>query len=393
WFLPDGTPVNGPQEIDGIREGLVFPAYENPLIGESNFIKDERFQVEDSFDDYEVQVNVMPRLSFSFPISDASNFFAHYDVLVQRPASNNFATALTYFYFVDRPGTAANPIDNPNLRPTRTIDYEVGFQQRLTERSALKISAYYRELRDMIQQRTFFPVPLVNQYTTYDNQDFGTTKGFNITYDLRRTNNIKINANYSLAFADGTGSNANAQRGLTNRGNLRTLFPLNFDERHRINFIIDYRLDNNASPILKNLGLNVQTVAVSGTPYTQTQNPSQFGGTGTIGAINGARKPWTFRINARLDKQFFIGDNIGLNVYCRVSNLLNRRNVLNVYSVTGSAEDPGWLQSRFGEAFLQQTASQITPVESFLAAYQWSVLNPGFFALPRRIFVGAIVSF
>ncbi|MEM6396703.1 MAG: TonB-dependent receptor [Bacteroidota bacterium] len=394
WFLPDGTPVNGPQEIAGIREGLVFPAYENQLIGNDNFIKDERFQVDDAFDDYEVQVNVMPRLSFSFPISDASNFFAHYDVLVQRPASNNLATAATYFYFVDRPGTPNNPLANPDLRPTRTIDYEVGFQQRLSPRSAIKVSAYYRELRDMIQLRTFFPVPLVNQYTTYGNQDFGTTKGFNLTYDLRRTGNIKINANYSLAFADGTGSDANAQRGLTNRGgNLRTLFPLNFDERHRINFIIDYRLDNNAPSLLKNLGLNVQSVAVSGRPYTQTQTPEQFGGESTIGGINGARKPWTFTVNARLDKQIFIGDNIGLNLYCRVSNLLDRRNVLDVYSFTGSPEDPGWLQSRFGQQFLQQVDSQILPTEGFLDAYSWSVLTPGFFTLPRRIFVGAIVSF
>ena len=394
WFLADGSPVNGPQEIDGIRSGLVFPVYENPLAESSpNLIKEEAFRVEDSFEDYEVQINVMPRLSFSFPISDASNFFAHYDVLVQRPAGNNVATARTYFYFVDRPGTPGAPISNPNLRPETTIDYEVGFQQRLTNSSALKISAYYKELRGNIQQRTYFPVPLVNQYTTYDNQDFGTTKGFNITYDLRRTNNVQINANYSLAFADGTGSDANSQRGLTNRGNIRTLFPLNFDERHRINFILDYRLDDRTQGIFKNFGVNLQAIGVSGRPYTQTQVPSQFGGTGTVGAVNGARKPWTFRLNMRIDKQINLGNGMGLNVYCRISNLLDRRNVLNVYSVTGSPEDSGWLQSSFGQVFLENTATQQVPVESFLASYQWSILQPGFFSLPRQIFVGAIVNF
>ena len=70
WFLADGSPVNGPQEIDGIRSGLVFPVYENPLAESSaNLIKEDSFRVEDSFEDYEVQINVMQCLSFSFPIS------------------------------------------------------------------------------------------------------------------------------------------------------------------------------------------------------------------------------------------------------------------------------------------------------------------------------------
>ncbi|MEM8584976.1 MAG: TonB-dependent receptor, partial [Bacteroidota bacterium] len=397
WFLPDGTPVNGPQEIDAVRAGTTTPAFLNPEVQEDlNFIQNENFEVDDSFEDYEVQVNVMPRLSFSFPISDASNFFAHYDVLVQRPASNNVATALDYYYFLNRARTPNNPIGNPNLRPTTTIDYEIGFKQRLTPRSAITISAYYKEFRDMIQIRTYSPVPLVvgGAYTTYDNQDFGTTKGFNVTYDLRRTNNITINANYSLSFTDGTGSNTNTQRGLNNRGNIRALFPLDFDERHRINFIIDYRLDENTSVgLLKNAGLNIQSVAVSGRPYTATRNPTQFGGDGIIGAINGSRKPWTFTVNARLDKQIAISDKMGLNIYFRVSNLFNRRNVINVYSVTGSPEDPGWLQSQFGQDFLRETATQATPVDSFLAAYNWAVLNPGLFTQPRRMYLGTILSF
>ncbi|MEL7159907.1 MAG: carboxypeptidase regulatory-like domain-containing protein, partial [Bacteroidota bacterium] len=180
WFLPDGTPTNGPQEIDGIRSGLVFPKYANPRVHEvANFIKEEDFTVATSFKDYEVQFNVMPRLAFSFPISKEANFFAHYDVLLQRPPSGSLATALDYFFFVERSG---GTISNPALRPEKTVDYEVGFKTLLSDKSALTIAAYYKEMRDMIQLRTYFPVPLVNQYTTFDNQDFGTVKGFNLTY-------------------------------------------------------------------------------------------------------------------------------------------------------------------------------------------------------------------
>ena len=37
-----------------------------------------------AFEDY-TQRYFMPRIAFSFPISDEAQFFAHYDVLAQRP--------------------------------------------------------------------------------------------------------------------------------------------------------------------------------------------------------------------------------------------------------------------------------------------------------------------
>lgn len=393
WFLPDGTPVNGPQEIEGIRTGLVFPKYANPAVHESaNFIKEDEFTVETSFKDYEVQFNVMPRLAFSFPISDQANFFAHYDVLLQRPPSNALATALDYFFFVERAG--GGTFNNPALRPERTVDYEVGFKTLLSQSSAITIAAYYKEMRDMIQQRTYFPVPLVNEYTTFDNQDFGTVKGFNLTYDLRRTAGFQVNANYTLQFADGTGSNATSQRGLSNRGNIRTLFPLDFDERHRFNLVVDYRVGTNPSlpKVLHNLGINLQGTAVTGRPYTARFRPTPLGGEGIEGGLNGARRPLNFTLNGQISKDLKFGKGSYANIYLRVSNVLNRKNVLGVYPFTGSAEDPGFLQSSFGADQLNTISGSSRPVESYLAAYSWNVLNPGFFTLPRRIFLGAIFS-
>lgn len=403
WYKADGTPVNSPTEIDAIRSGLVSPWYTNAEArANPNYIKDREFDLDASFKDYEVKVNVMPRLAFSFPISTEANFFAHYDILVQRPPSSTIATARDYFYFTEVSYGSNNPLSNPNLRPERTVDYEVGFQQKLSNTSAIKIAAYYKEMRDMIQQRTFFPVPIVNQYTTYDNLDFGTVKGFTFQYDLRRTGNISLQANYTLQFADGTGSDANSQRGLTNRGNLRTLFPLNFDERHRFVASMDFRYDDGkryngpelfGKQIFANAGINFQAIAVSGRPYTVTQRPVELGGVGFLGAINGARKPWNFTFNARVDKSFDIGPKLGLNVYVRVSNILNRRNIIGLYSATGSAEDDGFLRSSFGQDQVATIQNSLRPLQSYLDSYQWALINPNFYSLPRRIFIGATFDF
>ncbi len=397
WYEANGNPANNPALI--FQGGVVNPVYRDLNVREDvQYIKKRGFDINAAFEDYEVQVNFMPRLAFSFPISDEANFFAHYDILVQRPPSNTIATPIDYFYFTERTGIR----NNPNLKPEKTVDYEVGFQQKLSNTSALKIAAYYKEMRDMIQIRTFFPVPIVGQYTTYDNQDFGTVKGFSFQYDMRRTGNLSFNTNYTLQFADGTGSDADSQRGLSSRGNLRTLFPLNFDERHRIVATMDYRYSSGnkytgprlfGADIFANAGLNLQAIAVSGRPYTAALQALPLDGAGTIGSLNGARKPWNFTLNLRVDKNFNISNQLGLNVYVRVSNVLDRRNVINVYSATGSPEDDGFLRTPEGQDQINSVLNSQRPLESFLASYQWRLLNPNFFSLPRRIYVGAIFDF
>ena len=119
-----------------------------------------------------------------------------------------------------------------------------------------------------------------------------------------------------------------------------------------------------------------------------------MGGTGTIGAINGARKPWNFTLNARVDKTFRIKERYGLNVYLRVSNLLDRRNIVGVYSATGSPYDDGFLLSERGEQQIETIQESTNrSLEAYLSSYSWALLNPNLFTLPRRMYVGASLIF
>jgi len=408
WFSADGTQVNRAAEIFTSPQNPAFvderafseaSTSDDPGIARGqNFIRSSDFDVDASFKDYEAQINFMPRLAFSFPISDDANFFAHYDVLVQRPPSNTIATALDYYYFFEN--VSNQLFNNPNLRPTRTVDYEAGFQQRISASSALKMSFFVREMRDMIQRRTYlFAAGGAGRYTTYDNQDFGTVKGLNVSYDLRRTGPVSLRLNYGLQFADGTGSDQNSQAGSLTRGNLRTLYPLSFDERHRISGSIDYRYGRGEGPevfglnLFENTGVNLFGSAVSGRPYTRTRIPDQLGGRGNDGDINGARLPWFLALNLRVDRNFDLfnenGKGVNMNVYLRVSNLLDRRNIISVYSATGSPIDDGYLLSPEGSLLQQSQLDQ----EAFVRSYQWRVLNPNFYSLPRRFFLGASFSF
>ena len=118
-------------------------------------------------------------------------------------------------------------VNNPDLRPEKTIDYELGFQQVLSKKSSLKLSVFYREQRDqvsLINVTNAYP----RTYRTWGNIDFGTIKGMTVAYDLRRSGNITMRAAYTLQFAEGTGSDASSSLNLINSGqpNLRTIFSL-----------------------------------------------------------------------------------------------------------------------------------------------------------------------
>jgi outer membrane receptor protein involved in Fe transport len=405
WYTAEGTPVNDGSEIFGNE--IPNPYYVERNSANRN-IRSRDFDPTGSFEDYVPQVSWMPRLAFSFPISDEANFFVHYDILVQRPPSNTIATALDYYYWSDGP-----PANNPNLKPEKTIDFEVGFKQKVSNSSAITLSAYYKELRDMIQSQTYQNVPGVpgNRYNSYGNQDFGTVKGFSFSYDLRRTQNLEMTAAYTLQFADGTGSSANSQVDLNinGRGNIRYLSPLSFDERHRITLNADYRYGSGnqyngprlfGSDIFSEAGINLQAIAASGRPYTKQQRPERFGASGIGGAINGARLPWNFTMDMRIDKNFRIaggeaGKPLFLNVYLRMENVFDTKNIIGVYAASGSPYDDGFLVTPQGQSSIQQLedSGRSNDVDNYLISYQWGELNPGFFTLPRRTYIGAILQF
>ncbi len=414
WYDVNGEEVNDPEVIEqATTKGEIQPYLVNPDVS----IKDEEFNPDNSFKDYEPQVSVMPRIAFSFPISDEATFFAHYDVKTQRPQGRNIATPYHY-YFLEERSTQRTP--NPNLKPEKTIDYEVGFKQKLSRSSALSISGFYKELRDMIQlNRVRYAYP--TDYVSFSNIDFGNVKGMTFSYDLRRTNNIQLLTNYTLQFAKGTGSNKTAQSSLVNteNPNVRFLIPLDYDQRHSITTVLDYRFKGGSEydgprwfgkKIFADAGANLRIEAGSGVPYTQYSAPTRAPQIGVAGRANlegdpnGSRLPWSVRTDLRLDKNFDInigggeedaGSSLGLNVYLKVENLLNNRNTLRVYSYTGSPSDDGFLTSAKGQ---QITKQQLDP-QSFRDLYAIKmrnyVLGGGnpHYGMPRRIRLGAIVNF
>jgi len=376
--------------------------------------------VDKVFKMYEPQTTLMPRIAFAFPISDRANFLAHYDVLTQRPPTALRFEAPDYLYL-----SQGGSLNNPALKPERTTDYEVGFSQVLSERknSALTLSAFYREMRDMIQVINLYGAYPV-QYTTFSNIDFGTVKGFTVAYDLRRTGSMAMTASYTLQFAEGTASAATQAGGIIEVGqpNLRTTMPLDFDQRHAIVLNADYRFGKGkdyrgpqaswAKMLFENFGGNLVLRAGSGLPYSRQKNVTSGNGDNSSaviftinqraslkGKLNGSNLPWQYRADLRLDKNIPLvwkkgegedkGKTSNLNVYVLILNVFDTKNVINLYRYTGDPDDDGYLAAPEN----QNSINAYLDPQSFRDLYTAKISNPSHYSIPRRIRVGLVLDF
>jgi hypothetical protein len=251
----------------------------------------------------------------------------------------------------------------------------------------------------------------------FDNIDFSTVKGISAAFDFRRTGGSRINLNYTLQFAEGSGSNANSGANLAQSGqpNLRVLQALDFDQRHSFILNYDYRFGakkdykgptfktkkGKTVQWLEDVGFNMAFYVGSGTPYTRWSTPTALNGNGRssiTGQINGSYKPWNFRANLRIDKNIPLtfgkedSDNRrtgNLNVYLQVLNVLNRKNVLGVFNFTGQPDDDGYLTSAQAQSALAITNS----AAAFTDMYMIRMNNPGNYSLPRQIRIGLLFEF
>lgn len=434
WYNKEGQEINDLTVLrtsnDRVQPYLVDPNVVSTDPKANTGVTSGTFDVNSSFVDYKPQVNVMPRVAFSFPISDQAIFTAHYDVLVSRPNGGganggpaNMLNPMDYFYWSNTSYNDGSRIfNNPALRPQKTIDFSLGFQQALGDNSSIKLTAYYREIRDQIQVvRVNEAYPL--SYFTYKNIDFGTTKGLTLTYDLRRVKNVRMTASYTLQFADGTGANNTSAFNLVNYGqpNLRVLMPLNLDQRHQLNVYFDFGYGSGKDyngprvkgkngktvDIFSNAGITATLYGGSGFPYSRSSTivseaaTTDFSRPVLEGSLNGSRLPWQFNADLRVYKGFnvYFGKKeeskdkrkfMNMEVYLQVMNLFNFKNVLNVYRYSGNADDDGFLIDPQTQAYIN---NRIPDAQSFRELYAMSVANPYNFAQPRRIRLGLLVNF
>jgi outer membrane receptor protein involved in Fe transport len=282
-----------------------------------------------------------PRLGVSFPISDRSAMHFNYGIYYQEPQYQYLYTNLKG----DR-SSGLPLLGNPDLEPEETVSYEVGVDHMINDELRIDVTAYYKDVEALVTTRQIGRIA-TNPVTKYVNGDYGTVTGFDLSLEkLALGSFFSGSVSYGFMIAKGNGSNANEPYYTYLTSNTDTLpplseFALDFDQRHTLTAVLDYRLPATWHGDLLGMtvpgawGLSVVGYFGSGLPYSRTDPDGN-----RLGERNENRLPATYSVDMRFNKDFNFG-RMGnqLTWFVEVDNLFDRRNVLDVYSRSGLPDD------------------------------------------------------
>lgn len=367
----------------------------NPSLPYAGGLDPNKFDIED-FKIKDVEVKFSPRIGIGFPVTEATVFHAQYGTFFQTPELNDmYAGPFDYNQYITM--SPQNSF-NGGLLSEETTQYEVGFRQLLGTNSALNVTAFYKNTKSLVNVQ-------VSQYQRTEggevinaigsqNADFGTIKGFAFSFDVTRLSYFSVSLQYTLSFADGTGSSTNSSQTAVfrNLDNLppKVLAPLSFDQRHTAIAVIDFYVPEGELGFWELLNVNAILSFNSGRPYTPVDQWDILGDAGLVadntGYINSAYSPSSFRIDFKIEKGFSIG-NFYLTPYVWIENLLDADNIVGVWRSTGSPYTTGWLNDPDAQGTIQQQG------QGYVRDYETLERDPNNFGIPRLIKLGLKLNF
>jgi outer membrane receptor protein involved in Fe transport len=234
--------------------------------------------------DSETKFILQPRIGLSFPIGVSTAFRVQYGHFTSMPV---FSQALAKKTWVGWQGIA-----NPDLDPKKTINYEFGLQQAFGDRYRSDIVLYYNDRTSQVgtqsiasytgSRNQFAGFSSDNSqlyyYSTYANNAFGSTVGFEASFETITYEDWSYRLSYSLSQT--TSGNYGARtvypdntRGYSER-NFTGEFIAPWDRTHNFRALVQYFWKENEGfeiftiRPLSNSVISFTYSAQSGTPYT-----------------------------------------------------------------------------------------------------------------------------
>jgi outer membrane receptor protein involved in Fe transport len=308
------------------------------------------------------KTQLSPRLGVSFPITDQGIIHFSYGHFFQIPSFEDLY--VNSDYLVTEGSGLSNYTGNPDLDAQRTVMYEIGLQQVLFTNFKIDVSAYYRDIRNLLGME------IINtyqgtKYARYINRDYGNVRGFIVSLEKRFADYFGAKLDYTYQIAEGNASDPmsvynNNQSNPPVESN-KTVVPLNWDQRHTLNLSVNVGVPGDwTAGLIFSYG--------SGLPYTESIRVSKG-----VQFENGGRKPATYNVDLRADKAFEIGP-LHLSAFILVYNLLDIKNEYSVNNASGRAN----VDMFTGEA---GTIFGLNTIQQY-------VNNPSSFSAPRQVRLG-----
>lgn len=322
----------------------------------------------------EPKLNISPRIGIAYPLTTTTVLFFNFGHFYQNPNYRDLYRASGSNQEVSV--VRGNIIGNPNLKPEKSVQYELSLQQELIENIGLKVNLWSKETTNQVGSvvvPAYSDPQKINPFTysVFVNNNFGSARGLDVELKRAMVGSFGFNLSYTWSESkvlqptswDGYWSGDTKD----DKPQKETTSP--WDQTHVVRANAQYYLGKEQGPNwlgtywLQNSVFSIIYYGESGLPYTPTI-PG-----GVITEPYSQRWPSSHRVDLRTSKSWKVFGQ-RLRASFEVKNLFDRKNVLTGYTRTGSATNPG-------------TASYYTRSSSY-----WDSRNNNNFALRRTFYFG-----
>jgi outer membrane receptor protein involved in Fe transport len=327
---------------------------------------------------------VSPRLSLAFPITDQGTIRFSYGHFYQ---IGSLSSLYRNPFFRAPLGTTPS-FGNPNVNPQKSIQYEIGLQQGLTEDLKVEVTGYYKDVNDYIYSQQIITANGDKSYYLLTNLSYANTRGLSISLVKRRSADGLLSAtlDYTYQVAEGNRTAPTDELFYNEQaGKLSETYevPFSFDRSHTLTSTV-------ALSRPEDWQISMIGYLRTGTPYT----PSFPSSVVPITFIqNSDRQMMQWNVDLKLEK-FFRFSGLTWSVYLQVDNLFDTENEIAVYANSGRALYN--ILQTLQPQLLSDMRNRITRGDPGLipmSAVDNYYANPENIGMPRLVRLGASLSF
>ena len=326
-----------------------------------------------------IKTQISPRFGIAYPLTDKGVLHFSFGHFFQIP---NFELLYTYpGYKIPETSGRFGIGGNPDMKPQKTVMYELGMRQEIISKLIVDLTGFYRDVRDWVSTGVPIDIGGGTEYVLFENKDYSNVRGLILSLEKKYQNNYWFSLSYTFQVAEGSNSNPGDAFGAmqANREPRKYIIPLGWDQRHTLNGSIYYGIAKYGATLIGRYG--------SGYPYTPSiLTATRQGASASIQPEeNSRRKQSTCEFDLKLNRKLKIF-NSEISVYVDIYNLLDTQNAINVWGTTGKA-DSGLEELDADESsrnYLQE--KRINTVSEFFTHQEW-------YSAPRRVIIGVNFSF
>ncbi|MBI2427764.1 MAG: TonB-dependent receptor [Ignavibacteriales bacterium] len=313
----------------GVRYEYFDPSSKyNPNLSSAIANRENSFFLNQDLTSAKPDHTISPRVSIAYPITDQGvirfsyGHFYQIGNLQRLYTNNNFRVA------------DAQPIfGNAEVKPQRSVQYEIGLQQGLTPDLRLELVGFYKDVRDYIFRQIVYSINGRDRYEALTNLDYSNTRGITISLYQRRIPGTLFSSSIDYTFSVAEGNRTEPREDFffsekSGKSAETFLVPVSFDRTHVLNASLNFSEPDDFS--ISNI-LRLQ----SGAPYTASI-PASLATQLSRFIQNSSTKPLQWSVDLKAEKYFMI-EGLKYSLFLQVDNIFDVQNEIDVYSNSGDA--------------------------------------------------------